>query len=105
MQARGEVVLCAGVFGSPKILRQSFSAVGAAGGGGGVTHTGFFDHTVLPFMALGNWWSLARGLHPPPSAPSCCLPPNSVHGWVYLDGCGIQLPYGSAALPRYATCH
>lgn len=92
VQRGGEVVLCAGVFGSPQILHRSE--------GFGESRTGrsreaksscsFQDHTVLPFIAAGNWWALHG--EPPAAAAGHGLPPNSVHGWVYLDESGKIIP-------------
>ena len=154
----GEVVLCAGVFGSPQILHRSgvetsSAATPSAGctvaedtsasataafshsrAEQGLSDAGdstqsraqscasrsspLLDHSVLPFMALGNWWAVHSE---PPSVPAeaagtgtgtgtgtgastplqlklnLSLPPNSVHGWIYLDDAGRQLPPRAAA--------
>jgi hypothetical protein len=157
----GEVVLCAGVFGSPRILSNSLNAPLTHSHATTTTtatatstvplkephcthhqvhstthdeddahahahahahehehdhdhdhdHTQreFFDHTVLPFMAIGNWWVTGSGSNSVgvrdsssvgvsecisgtgDSGITATLPPNSVHGWVYLDAAGRQV--------------
>jgi len=148
----GEVVLCAGVFGSPRILSSSLNAPLTHSHAATATtatattattttatstvplkephcthhqvhstthdeddahthahahahhdHTQreFLDHTVLPFMAIGNWWVTGSGSGSVgvsecisgtgDSGITATLPPNSVHGWVYLDAAGRQV--------------
>eukprot|EP01039_Chlorochromonas_danica_P002105 gene2102-2299_t len=78
----GEIILAAGVFGSPSILARS-----------GVLHRqhpddlvsldNLQDHAILPYIGIGNWysgWNIKR-----PGSASDLFPVNSVHGWIYLD--------------------
>lgn len=78
--AGGEVILCSGVFETPRLLR-SLRASPSLG-----QH--LQDHSMLPVIFVGNRWAL------PALAGN---PSNSVHGWVNLDASGV--PVAADAIP------
>lgn len=68
----GEVILCCGVFESPKLLLtcpilQSNQYIGK----------NLQDHIIVPYLCLSNFYHLHQSHHD-----------NSVHGWIYLDDQG-----------------
>ena len=87
----GEIVLCAGVFESPRILLDSpgLDGVAAAKEIGAQLQ----DHICLPIMGFYNWWA------PRKRGDSVQYPMNCIHGWVYLDAEGEALAPGSTELP------
>lgn len=90
--AGGEVVLCAGVFETPKILARSqlFGSPLLIRSRKSCTYpvppvridvgSAFSDHSVVPVTGLGIWWSPSGQSESKPVFPG-----NSVHGWIYLD--------------------
>lgn len=153
----GEVVLCAGVFGTPRLLYNShLSVLEDTYQNLGST---LRDHTLIPLMAMGFWWGRTNPLHDAlvdvmqtssdaiaaasnqqcvcciPGIGACnmsqiwslfvsivtsivgrlfgcikqrsdcpnatsLLPPNGVHGWVYLNADG-SLSCQPGAIPKY----
>ena len=105
VRAHGEVILCAGVFASPRILLNSIKPLSTISFSPNCVDrvlksrnigSCLQDHTILPFMALGNWWMLNEDSchlfsHDKAVVPFNNLPPNSVHGWIYLDEFGRPL--------------
>ena len=96
----GEIVLCAGVFESPRLLvRSNLSTLSLPQFMVKSTSSHpvplvqlpigdtFVDHSVVPVIGLGNWWSTETGSQP-------IFPENSVHGWINLDGNGRILQPG-----------
>lgn len=79
-QGGGEIIIAAGALATPALLTKS----NLFEGDGHIVFDAFQDHSILPFMLLGNWWSgwipqrAGRPVHPI----------SSVHGWVYLDADG-----------------
>jgi hypothetical protein len=89
----GEIVLCCGVFETPRLLLRSGLDLP------GIGRT-LLDHPILPYLVLGNWkhgWNMnscdSRSLFKPPV--------NGVHGWIFLDKNGAVLPTTSSEIP---TC-
>ena len=97
----GEIILCAGALGSPRILINSLlkpvyeknnegqservgwksSPVFLPGIGNNLQ-----DHTTLPLISVSNWSSSFKKSEVFVANKS--LPPNGVHGWINLDKSG-----------------
>lgn len=86
--AGGEIVLCAGFTGSPRILASSIEE------GCPIMQVlkceNLQDHTVLPYIFMGNWWVKDQG--------SCS---NGVHGWLNIGENGRILSGRQNKVPKY----
>ena len=116
-RAGGEVVLCAGALGTPRVLSTACVREGVREGEGGreeeevsalpmnmfSTSSGcVLDHTILPLICVGNWWKVS-GVVPIPrdgTTPGGSHPPNGVHGWVYLNEDGSLYNESPTTPPR-----
>ena len=101
----GEIVLCTGVFETPRLLVRSNLLTPPPQ----VTSTPssshplpavqlpigrqFIDHAYIPLIGLGDWWSAGT-----PGESEIChkqeFPGNSVHGWINLGSDGRVLQPG-----------
>jgi hypothetical protein len=120
-QNGGEILLCAGALGTPAILANSQLPVSQPSDSGDECESGklsclrsslfggggLLDHTILPMICLGNWYRDHAAT--PPDASACsslpeeegsAFPPNSVHGWVYLDREGNLFDESANSPPR-----
>lgn len=127
----GEIVLSSGALSSPQLLRQSiilpenFSLENLhpksdmldllrSSSSNDVFHipeigSSLLDHTILPFICLGNWrvpidqlFSSFPFFQKKEFPITFESPPNSVHGWIFLNGSGeIYNPHESYVPPRY----
>jgi hypothetical protein len=94
----GEIILCAGALGSPRILINSLlkpvydkSVDGQQERVGWKSSPVFLpgignnlqDHTTLPLISISNWSSSFKKNSTVVKNNSC--PPNGVHGWINLD--------------------
>ena len=105
----GEIILCAGVFETPRILLNSgFSRSTISSSGSLNADTQFSvnedsspvlpdlcqnlqDHVIVPYLLLGNWyskWSLRFPSTSKRYRNRPHYPLNGVHGWVNLDSEG-----------------
>lgn len=102
----GEVILCAGVFESPRLLARSNLAISPPSQAASRTSSTYpvppvqlpigealIDHTIVPLIGLGNWWS-AEARSDSQNEPEFVFPGNSVHGWVNLGSDGRVLQPG-----------
>lgn len=76
----GEIILCAGVFGSPEILQRSLNQE--------QLEMPLYDHVILPYILVGNWFT---GWKEKKDNGANRYPINSVHGWIMLDSDGNVL--------------
>lgn len=92
----GEIIICSGAFGSPRILYDSILFADAGSQQAFIQGTGqpktilsegltlpLADHITIPFFLLGNWnrdWNVMEADEKTPRYPI-----NSVHGWIFLD--------------------
>lgn len=101
----GEILLCAGALGTPLILGNSIpqavsvNADQEAPKSFNPLYSGgdLLDHTVLPLICIGKW----RGHGDIILTPHSQYPPNSVHGWVFLDKEGYIYDEQRNTPPRY----
>jgi hypothetical protein len=69
------------------------------------------DHTILPFICIGNWWNSSSSLAPSLSTDSSSaipnpIPPNCVHGWIFLNERGdVYNPLEDSSSPPKSVSH
>lgn len=62
------------------------------------------DHTILPYIGIGNWWNQVKKLKLQQTdiydQETNNYPPNSIHGWIFLDKNG-EIISNPKIIPRY----